>query len=674
MNKDNTVDIIELVENSPLTKFSQHTDYKSKIVDKLKNRFTTTEQQLFLANFYLYLNYNNTTDFVIPLDNVWKWLGFGRINDAKRVIDKNFKENTDYKIYGNETNVFALQVGKAKNDEINKDKTNVFAPPIGGAKNDEIKRDKTNVFAPPIGGAKNEEDNNEINGIDRTEVSRKAAGNYISNNKDKTNTFSPPTCGAASETRGGHNKEYIYMTVNCFKKLCLKARTDKADEIHDYYIKLEEVLNETLIEETETLKNLLDKKTHENNYLRGVGENQIDINLYDKKSVVYILKIESDLFKYGYTNNILHRLSTHRNKIKDDIEIVKLFILESTVEARNIETLITTYSKTNKLNSSYKNEKREIIKTNCIGLVIEKINEWIKEYDKNHNNTIIDKIERLQNSGVNVNTLIANLPNMSSISPMPKLVNTIQKKIKSSGVKELDCSVKCSVCGYSKTNEEFGINPVTKQAYSTCKECRDKRAIKLTDKEIELANNEHNEKMKKLNEERSKLLNDNNIYICFYCKKEKKAEDFGINKRSNTIYKVCILCRGKKSSIDDDNGTECGKCKKTFDSELNEKTKIYYKTCADCREKDRLHRKNATEVEITECIYCHDDMEAEINMKNKKYYKSCKKCRDDRKKYDAKKYELHSDEIKDQKKEYYRENQEHIRNKQKEYYDSNKNV
>jgi hypothetical protein len=55
------------------------------------------------------------------------------------------------------------------------------------------------------------------------------------------------------DSRGGFNKEQILMNVICFKKLCLKAGTKKADEIHDYYLKLEELLQETIKEESDTL-------------------------------------------------------------------------------------------------------------------------------------------------------------------------------------------------------------------------------------------------------------------------------------------------------------------------------------------------------------------------------------------------------------------------------------
>ena len=34
------------------------------------------QQKLFVSSFYCYLNYDKNKDFVIDLDNVWKWLGF----------------------------------------------------------------------------------------------------------------------------------------------------------------------------------------------------------------------------------------------------------------------------------------------------------------------------------------------------------------------------------------------------------------------------------------------------------------------------------------------------------------------------------------------------------------------------------------------------------------------
>ena len=66
------LNIVSLIEANPITKLTA--TYQVKILEKIKERFTSFEQQLFLSSFYCYLNYHQTLDFVIDLDNVWKWL------------------------------------------------------------------------------------------------------------------------------------------------------------------------------------------------------------------------------------------------------------------------------------------------------------------------------------------------------------------------------------------------------------------------------------------------------------------------------------------------------------------------------------------------------------------------------------------------------------------------
>ena len=165
----NKLDIIALIENNPITKLN--CTYQNKLLNKIKDTFTDTQQQLFIGSFYCYLNCDKN-EFVISLDNVWKWLDFNRINDAKRLLIKHFNENVDYKIL-----------------------------------------------------------------LPNTEPLRSTA-------EQKLN-------------KPGIPKEQILMTIKTFKKFCMKARTDKADEIHDYYIKLETLLHETLNEESEDYKILL---------------------------------------------------------------------------------------------------------------------------------------------------------------------------------------------------------------------------------------------------------------------------------------------------------------------------------------------------------------------------------------------------------------------------------
>ena len=62
----------------------------------IKTSFSENEQQLFITSFYCYLNYNKEKDFVIDMDNVWKWLGFSTKQHAKSLLERHFKIDVDY--------------------------------------------------------------------------------------------------------------------------------------------------------------------------------------------------------------------------------------------------------------------------------------------------------------------------------------------------------------------------------------------------------------------------------------------------------------------------------------------------------------------------------------------------------------------------------------------------
>ena len=89
------LNIVELIEKNPITRLTN--DNHNKLLTKIRSNFTSNDQQMFLASFYCYLNYNSKNDFVIDLDNVWKWLGFNQKYNAKRVLEKHFIIDIDYK-------------------------------------------------------------------------------------------------------------------------------------------------------------------------------------------------------------------------------------------------------------------------------------------------------------------------------------------------------------------------------------------------------------------------------------------------------------------------------------------------------------------------------------------------------------------------------------------------
>jgi len=177
-----TLNITHLIEKNSITRLSR--EYENRFLNKIKENFNDNQQQLFVASFYCFLNYDSKKDFVIDFDNVWKWLGFSRKDSAKRILEKNFTIDIDYLVIKP-------------------------APPSCGAGFENLKSPSRN-----LGGA-------------------------------------------------GLNKEQIVLTINTFKKFCLKSETKKADEVHDYYIKLEELLQETVNEETNELRLQLFNKEEE---------------------------------------------------------------------------------------------------------------------------------------------------------------------------------------------------------------------------------------------------------------------------------------------------------------------------------------------------------------------------------------------------------------------------
>ena len=66
------------------------------MLQRIKDHFTDSQQLLFVTSFYCYLNYNQSTDFVIDLDNIWERLGFNQKYGAKRVLEKQFALDIDY--------------------------------------------------------------------------------------------------------------------------------------------------------------------------------------------------------------------------------------------------------------------------------------------------------------------------------------------------------------------------------------------------------------------------------------------------------------------------------------------------------------------------------------------------------------------------------------------------
>jgi phage anti-repressor protein len=246
------LNIVELITSNPITKLSG--TYQSKLLTKIKESFSDTEQNLFVSSFYCYLNYNKRTDFVIDLDNVWKWLGFNQKYNAKYMLEKNFIVDINYKI------------------------------------------------------------------------------------------ITPECSGVKKETRGGHNKETIMLNIDTFKKYCMKAGTKKSNEIHDYYIKLEEILQDILEEESDELKLQLEEKDkkieNQEKEKEKIREKTILDQFENNTQCVYYGIIDNvsekneKLIKFGNSNNLRNRIITHKETYSN-FRLVNAFKVDNKLQIEN---------------------------------------------------------------------------------------------------------------------------------------------------------------------------------------------------------------------------------------------------------------------------------------------------------------------------------------------------
>ena len=80
------MNITDIILNNPITGLSSIS--QNKLLNKVKNTFTTDEQTIFVSNFYMYLN--NQNNYCIDIDKILNWLGFLNKRNIKDLLQKYF--------------------------------------------------------------------------------------------------------------------------------------------------------------------------------------------------------------------------------------------------------------------------------------------------------------------------------------------------------------------------------------------------------------------------------------------------------------------------------------------------------------------------------------------------------------------------------------------------------
>jgi hypothetical protein len=357
-----SIDIVNLIENNPITKFTG--DYQSKLVEKVKQNFTNYEQQLFLSSFYCYLKYDTKNDFVINLDNVWQWLDFSSKHKAKELLNKFFVINKDFKCLLTQT------------------------------------------------GEQN---------------------------------FAPATSGAKKQTRGGHNKEIIMLNVETFKRFCLKAGTKKADEIHEYFIKLENIMFEITKEESNELKNQVLKLENKNKEIeeKMIKQKELDNEKFllteynNAENIIYIIKVKSNkdgtyIIKIGESRKgITNRYNEHKLKYNECL-LLNCFAVD---KCKDFESFLHSHNLIfpNKCKTLKGHEKENELFLIGNSLTYKTLLKIIDDNISNYNYRVSELLleNQLLKEKINSNQVVSQSINNDEITDLKQMIKQLLNKVNS---------------------------------------------------------------------------------------------------------------------------------------------------------------------------------------------------------------------------------------------------
>lgn len=227
-----------------------------------------------------------------------------------------------------------------------------------------------------------------------------------------------------------HNKvKHLIVSPDCFKQSLMLLKTDKAKEIKKYYIELEKVFKLYLEYQNEYQKIQLENKNKEIENKELENKKKVEITLRDsfnKRCIVYLIKViinDEIMYKFGYTDDIVTRLRTHKNQISEEIELI--YCIESK-DNKLLERLLIEYLDQYKFRIKRTiNDKQqtELLKVNDIDMIKNKLIELNNDIE-NEKLLIIklkNKIIDLENKNIDLKKQL--------LSKDDEIVNILKIKI-----------------------------------------------------------------------------------------------------------------------------------------------------------------------------------------------------------------------------------------------------
>ena len=131
------------------------------------------------------------------------------------------------------------------------------------------------------------------------------------------------------------NKEIIMLTPECFKRLCLLSKTNKAEEVRTYFLELEKLIGHYKNYIIEGLKKTIQ-----------ILENNTKEVSQKIKGTVYIIRSIEDIngiYRFGQTEDFKKRLANYNSSNSDKMEV--MYIYETSIIKKLCFLIIDPYVK-----------------------------------------------------------------------------------------------------------------------------------------------------------------------------------------------------------------------------------------------------------------------------------------------------------------------------------------
>ena len=227
----------------------------------------------------------------------------------------------------------------------------------------------------------------------------------IINNKEFNESISKCRLTPLNNISKTHNKtKHLIVSPDCFKLSLMLLRTNKSQEIREYYLEFEKIFKFYLQYQTKYQENklLLEKKNQKQE------KHNLLIEKFNDKPCIYVFEIKkNELIKIGSSNQLKNRQYGLRSDYKSKCILLDVF---ETKHYREIEHLILKDPniKKNLYNNTINGINcREIIQLNdkfTYDRLIQIINSYIQQSINNNRNNILEK-QNLENENKKLNII-----------------------------------------------------------------------------------------------------------------------------------------------------------------------------------------------------------------------------------------------------------------------------